>query len=680
MSKNKENIVKFAKDVALKSDTDLLIREDKHKGIITYGKDNKYPGYLLSLYKGQPQHKNIVKGKSRYLTGLSLYSENRTAAEWLKKANPKQSWYKLSEYTDQDQVIFGAFAIKVVPSLAGIPLWHFHVNFACLRPDVEEGYIQYCDDWEAPYRECEPIRYPIWYPGCKTVSIYVYKNYNPAAKKLMTRFPGIEYDSGIKSIDTLVRIQNYKNSLVSRNFSSGVMVQIFGTPKTPQEEQYIADRLNGNHTGDEAAGNTLVTFTNNPDSKPINVQTIDVGDLDKKFEGVTKSETVNVYAAHGAPPDLFNYISDTSSLFEDKNKIVAQNEYFMNSYVIPSQKHKLNAMAQLFKAATGQEAEFEVEQFDPVGLDLPIENQNIVDAINKRDPNAIPNWIAKKYKLDYSTPDQAIDQNLPATIQQAEVNDHLKNLTGKQSQGIMRIVRKYNNGEYSEGQAMLLLKGGFGLTDSECKEFLGITQSAVPIQQRIEFAKNKDFFALFDKYAHDVIDDDVLEVEFVGHVAFGKFEFAVDVKTRTAILNLLKGNSKLTDEQLAAALGINVKDVESSKRWLEQKGLVEFLEGEFNLTKKGREAKKTVIYTEYNYDLRPDLKAKGQPVFLSTSRQWCRDFYAKFGVGKKALTFEAIDAMSNEFGENVWDYRGGWYGDEPFCRHGFVGVTKVRYE
>ena len=47
----------------------------------------------------------------------------------------------------------------------------------------------------------------------------------------------------------------------------------------------------------------------------------------------------------------------------------------------------------------------------------------------------------------------------------------------------------------------------------------------------------------------------------------------------------------------------------------------------------------------------------------------------------KAWTFEKIDSMNNEFGLNVWSYRGGFYTNSdtgettPFCRHVWAAKT-----
>lgn len=52
------------------------------------------------------------------------------------------------------------------------------------------------------------------------------------------------------------------------------------------------------------------------------------------------------------------------------------------------------------------------------------------------------------------------------------MNDSLKNLTGRQLQGIQRIVRKFNKEDLTFDQAKQLLKNGFGFTDADVDAWL----------------------------------------------------------------------------------------------------------------------------------------------------------------------------------------------------------------
>ncbi len=61
----------------------------------------------------------------------------------------------------------------------------------------------------------------------------------------------------------------------------------------------------------------------------------------------------------------------------------------------------------------------------------------------------------------------ALTQTSTAQANEPTNNDVLTNLTGRQLQGIQRIVRKYNQGQLTYEQAAILLKSGFGFNDIE---------------------------------------------------------------------------------------------------------------------------------------------------------------------------------------------------------------------
>ena len=59
--------------------------------------------------------------------------------------------------------------------------------------------------------------------------------------------------------------------------------------------------------------------------------------------------------------------------------------------------------------------------------------------------------------------------------EEAKLNEAFTNLTGRQLQGIQRIVRKFSREELTEAQASQLLQSGFGMTDEQAQVWL-ITQ------------------------------------------------------------------------------------------------------------------------------------------------------------------------------------------------------------
>lgn len=61
--------------------------------------------------------------------------------------------------------------------------------------------------------------------------------------------------------------------------------------------------------------------------------------------------------------------------------------------------------------------------------------------------------------------------------EQIQINDNLKNLTGKQQQQFLRIIRQFGQQKLTQEQASILLKNSFGFTDQEVLQLLGINDT-----------------------------------------------------------------------------------------------------------------------------------------------------------------------------------------------------------
>ena len=56
----------------------------------------------------------------------------------------------------------------------------------------------------------------------------------------------------------------------------------------------------------------------------------------------------------------------------------------------------------------------------------------------------------------------------------------------------MRIVRQFGNGKLSKAQASLMLKNGFGFTDSDIDTFLGIDENPLTEDEVQKFSLTED--------------------------------------------------------------------------------------------------------------------------------------------------------------------------------------------
>lgn len=637
------------------------------KKIINYGAKNDYPSRLLFWFNNDAEHGAICKGKARYISGLGIKPKepNPQAEAWLKTANPNESWYDMGKKTDLDEVLSGGEFIKVVSNALGQPIQFWHLDFAKCRMSDCLNYVRYSNDWS---KFDEPVTtFPIWKNNTYGTSVFIYKQYAPTASKLSGAYAQPEYLSCTLDIDTDVRISTFGNSLVSKNFSAGHIVTVFNGEKRPDAQKAITDKIKGNHGGEEEAGDTVVIFTD-VNGKSTEIAAVPTNDLDKQYEAISKRNQQKKLTGHNVSGVLFKI--KTEGQLGNRAELIEAHELFINEYAKVKQEAKLRIMQMFYKARYGQDVEFVVEQVQPIGVEIPLENAAVVAALNAKDPNIITNYLIEKYGIK-------LPEVAPGAAQVGQVNTNLKGLSGRESQDMLRVVRQFDKGQLTRQQAILRLTSGYGLTEQEASIFLN--ENDEDVKMHVHFAEDKSFMALFNKYAHDINEaDEVLCVKYINH----NVKFAVDDEVPKEIIDnvlvAVKADPTATAESIANDLNLEKSIVERALEALAAYKFIELVGKAFIPTQKGLDYDvKSEIYTEYVYAKRPDVTG---PTVLNTTRQFCRDMVQL--TKKKALSYEAINRINNEFGENALDYRGGFYNDgtetTPWCRHVWSAVTKIR--
>ena len=682
--KDNFNIFKTsAFEVKLAKDQAPIIKKDLSSGLIKIGKKNDYPTYLLFLYNNHPEHGGIVRGKAKYITGLDIKpkSGNQLAYDFLKKANPKESWLQVRRKTDKDKVIFGGFYLKIHTNALGIPVWAEHINWASVRK-LEDGRFVICDDFKN-YQTAKKTFLPAFCEGRIGTSVYEWKSYTPVENEVQSTYPQTEYTSGILDIDTDIRVGTYFNSIVKNNFSAGTIITVFNGETDPKRKEEIVKRIKGEYEGEDEAGKTTVVFVGK-DGKPTEVTRLNANDLDKQYKEVNLRNIQKIVAAHNVPAELFKIRLQTNSLINNQ-QLAEMHELFINEYALPEQAAFNDVVAYFYKLRTGNVEEFETEQIKLIGNQLPLDNQNVINALNQKDPNIFINYIIDKYNLEIPKTEVS---SLPKT--QANANESITNLSGRQFQNLMRIVNKYEKGLINKDAALMMLKSGFKLTDDEALTFLNaVDDNQKDIEMEVKQSADKEhlFFEVLAKYKHKRVNDIILDEYEVKNKTFQLAEGEPTDDIKNSILEQLKGNPFATPEDLSKQLDIPLDVIKLALDWLLVKKLIEANEGVgFTPTEKAMdlEGGNTVeIYTEYTYELRPDAPRTNGGKLIK-SRDFCKKLMSQFGDSEDAITYEAITKMRNEFGDNVWDFRGGFYTNgntgetTPWCRHYWKATVKAR--
>jgi DNA-binding MarR family transcriptional regulator len=253
----------------------------------------------------------------------------------------------------------------------------------------------------------------------------------------------------------------------------------------------------------------------------------------------------------------------------------------------------------------------------------------------------------------------------------AASNDSIKNLTGRQYQNVMRIVRQFTNGKLSKEQAALMLKNGFAFTDSDVNTFLGLdTETFSSVDKEIELVQ------MFEKFSERLDDYEVISEK--SPKGFNQFaEEVVLSQLEADILNLISKDKRITSETIAGYLKQDKAVVEASLKNLVSNNVISTKEVKVGedvvIERKKTDVKldkpKTItLSVAYTYAKRPD--AKGDTI-ISTSRPFCVKMVE---LAQTRLWSSAnIQQMSVVLGYSVFDRVGGFWNNngtiETHCRH-----------
>ena len=282
--------------------------------------------------------------------------------------------------------------------------------------------------------------------------------------------------------------------------------------------------------------------------------------------------------------------------------------------------------------------------------------------------------IREKLGLQSEVP---TDASGAPVAQPVQANATLTNLSGRQHQNVMRIVRQFANGKINKAQASLMLKSGFGFSDADVDTFLGVDEDPATEQA---FASMQDDLLLseFAACGDKVEDFEVIET----HEARSFEQFAdaeIDV-LKANVLDLISKDKRVTPEVMAKVLNKSVEQIDNALEALKAEGYltqigaaISILNPNYTpvvreLTKPlskiagGDKTTKTEVLLRYTYSGPKDDK----------NRPFCARMLQL--AEKKLWSRADIENISERLGYSVWDRRGGWFTEpngnhRPYCRH-----------
>ena len=343
-----------------------IFKENKAKGYLTYGEDNRYPDMLIDLYNSSPKHGAIVSQKAAFISGdkTEIIGQNTEdiakANDYLLNINAYESFEDVKNKVANDLELFDGFALEVIWNKAKSSIAEvYHLPFQNVRIGLEGNYL-YSDDWSN--RRLETKSYFPFNPRTReSKQLFYFKMYKAGCKE----YPTAPYQSALKYIEIDTEIANFHLNSIKSGFSAQTLIQLFKGLPTPSEAKQTIKRFKDNFSGTNNAGSIIIQF-NETNETPSVVNNLAPSDFDKMFMQLNEQVQEEILMSHRVTsPMLFGI--KTEGQLGGRNELIEAYEAFQTSYIEPRQNQLDRALTSIFKWIAP--VQLKTKNKPPIGLD-----------------------------------------------------------------------------------------------------------------------------------------------------------------------------------------------------------------------------------------------------------------------------------------------------------------------
>ena len=315
-------------------------KEVKNKEYIYFGEDNNYPDYLIELYLRCAKHNAIINGKTNYIYGGGLVTDDKTSTV-NQKAITQKFISKLKPFINdmiKDFELFNSIAIEIIYDKLGNEIADFaYMPISKIRTNADESVYFYSNDWKQSkqteektgFKELQPFDYENKVKGSQ---LYVFKLKSPknGVDKNVYGIPN--YIGATSAIETDIEISNFHLNNIKSGFSMGQIISFNnGVPPTEEAKKQIERQIKQKATGTDKAGGLVITFNASADNAPT-IQSFTPNDLDKQFIEIGKRVDQEIFTSHNiVSPVLFGVA--TEGALGQRNEMLDAYELFQSTYI-----------------------------------------------------------------------------------------------------------------------------------------------------------------------------------------------------------------------------------------------------------------------------------------------------------------------------------------------------------
>ena len=681
-------------------------KEQRGKDWIQFGTEgewkNRYPEYLLDLYRRSAKHHAIINSKKDYVVGQGwgINEEGldtfRLAEleQFLKHPNQYESLNDILEKIAMDMELYNGFALEIVynqlnDKIAAI----YHADFARYRSNEDGSVFYYSEDWQKHNPVVEEIEAFDWKNPEGKQLLYV-KAYHPDCKY----YPLPTYMGSVSYIELDVEVANFHLNSIKNGFMGGTLMNFYNGEPTAEEQEEIERQIKDKFTNTDNANSIVLNFSDSKD-RGAEIQQLNGNDFDKRFEILNRTVQKEIYAGHQVvDPALFGIKEE--GMFTSRTQLIDSFELFQNTYVNNRQQmieRVFNELASL----QGFEGRLYIQDTEPISVQF---SEATVVSVMTNDE------IRAKVGLDVIEKEESGTDDKAKDAQSA-----LKGSVGGVS-GIITLLQNVKQGMVAAGSAIKVLTELYGFTPELARAtVIGEEipeQVAEEMRQAIErdcshaFAEERemhlekllsvgseDYEVCSEGKSFDFASYSSREEAIIRQAQSLKYWFSALGPIESAVLDILVVEPLTPYLSIARSLNVSTERITQALQVLTTEGAIILeindvdgsTQRSTKVTPKGEQIIKDIEPMEEVFEIRYvyGLRAgAGKELVIKNTRKFCRDLCKetagvstkerhKLGQlgGKKTWDIEEIVNMGVKTERDVWTRGGGFWGDSYHCRH-----------
>ncbi len=319
-----------------------VIKEDKTKDWVTYGKDNEHYKYLIDRKKGSPTNSAIIDTYSHLIYGRGLTNLNNNIEDFL-KFKKMLSKYELKKII-QDFSLFTQASILIspkkgkseLPVLRHLPQENTAPAKVDKNNEIKKYY--YSEDFKkAAWNKDLMDEYDVITQDNsdkKSLMIYPIRPYSSGMKYFSTP----DYSAGLPYAMMEEEISNYYVSHIKNGLSFGYIIDVpDGELYSPEEKRELEKKIHENLTGSTAAGRFVINFKGAEAS--ISIVPLEVNSSHKQWEYLTQESRQQIMTAHKVTSPMLFGIKDNTGLGNNADEMDVAEAQLIKRVVSPKQEY-----------------------------------------------------------------------------------------------------------------------------------------------------------------------------------------------------------------------------------------------------------------------------------------------------------------------------------------------------